>query len=45
MQNDILFDNIYIGHSVSDAEKLAQDTFEVKKAVEKAQEEALGVRP
>ena len=40
MQNDILFDNIYIGHSVSDAEKLAQDTFEVKKAVEKAQEEA-----
>jgi len=40
MQNDILFDNIYIGHSVADAEKLAQDTFEVKKAVEKAQEEA-----
>ena len=40
MQNDILFDNIYIGHSVSDAEKLAQETFDVKKAVEKAQEEA-----
>jgi len=40
MQNDILFDNIYIGHSVADAEKLAQDTFEVKKSVEKAQEEA-----
>lgn len=40
MQNDILFDNIYIGHSISDAEKLAQDTFDVKKAVEKAQEEA-----
>jgi calnexin len=40
MQNDILFDNIYIGHSISDAEKLAKDTFEVKKAVEVAQEEA-----
>lgn len=40
MQNDILFDNIYIGHSISDAEKLAENTFEVKKAVEKAQEEA-----
>ena len=40
MQNDILFDNIYIGHSVADAEKLAQESFEVKKEVEKAQEEA-----
>lgn len=40
MQNDILFDNIYIGHSVSDAEALAQSTFDVKKAVEKAQEDA-----
>lgn len=40
MQNDILFDNIYIGHSVADAEKLAQESFDVKKEVEKAQEEA-----
>ena len=40
MQNDILFDNIYIGHSVEDAAALAKETFEVKNAVEKAEEEA-----
>jgi calnexin len=38
MQNDILFDNIYIGHSIADAEKFAQETFHVKHAVEKAVE-------
>jgi calnexin len=36
MQNDILFDNIYIGHSEEDAEKLAKETFHVKHAAEKA---------
>jgi calnexin len=36
MQNDILFDNIYIGHSVEDAAKLAAETFHVKHPVEKA---------
>lgn len=41
MQNDILFDNIYIGHSVEDAEKLRQETFDVKHPVELAEEEAL----
>ncbi|KAK2065906.1 calreticulin family protein [Colletotrichum caudatum] len=30
MQNDILFDNIYIGHSVEDAAKLAEETFKEK---------------
>ncbi|KAF6829085.1 calreticulin family protein [Colletotrichum musicola] len=30
MQNDILFDNIYIGHSVEDAAKLAQESFKEK---------------
>jgi len=40
MQKDILFDNIYIGHSVADAEKFAAETFEIKSAVEKALEEA-----
>ncbi|TDZ12938.1 Calnexin-like protein [Colletotrichum orbiculare MAFF 240422] len=30
MQNDILFDNIYIGHSVEDAAKLAEQTFKEK---------------
>lgn len=40
MQNDILFDNIYIGHSVEDAEKLAAETFHVKHPIEKALLEA-----
>ncbi len=40
MQSDILFDNIYIGHSVEDAEKLAQETFFKKSVVEKALEDA-----
>lgn len=40
MQNDILFDNIYIGHSVEDAEKLAEATFHVKRPIEKALEDA-----
>jgi calnexin len=30
MQNNILFDNIYIGHSVEDANKLAEETFAEK---------------
>lgn len=40
MQNDILFDNIYIGHSVKDADALKKETFDVKVKVEKAEEEA-----
>lgn len=40
MQNDILFDNIYIGHSVADAAALQKETFDVKVKVEKAEEEA-----
>ncbi|KAI9679987.1 MAG: hypothetical protein M1817_005002 [Caeruleum heppii] len=40
MQSDILFDNIYIGHSIEDAEKLKSETFDVKHAVEKQEEEA-----
>jgi calnexin len=34
MQNDILFDNIYIGHSVADAKKLADETFFKKHPIE-----------
>jgi calnexin len=34
MQSDILFDNIYIGHSIEDAEKFAQETFFEKHPVE-----------
>lgn len=40
MQNDILFDNIYIGHSIEDAEQLRKETFDVKHPIELAEEEA-----
>ncbi|KAH7025549.1 calnexin [Macrophomina phaseolina] len=40
MQKDILFDNIYIGHSVEDAETLKKETYDVKITAEKAEEEA-----
>jgi calnexin len=40
MQNNILFDNIYVGHSVEDARKFAEETFFKKHPVEKALEEA-----
>ncbi|EOD50245.1 putative calnexin protein [Neofusicoccum parvum UCRNP2] len=40
MQKDILFDNIYVGHSIEDAETLQKEAFDVKIAVEKAEEEA-----
>lgn len=45
MQSDILFDNIYIGHSVEDAEKLKTETFDVKIAIEKAEEDAAKPKP
>lgn len=45
MQNDILFDNIYIGHSVDDARQLAEETFFVKHAAEKKVEEAQKPKP
>ena len=34
---DILFDNIYIGHSVEDANKFKVETFDVKKPLETEQ--------
>ncbi len=40
MQNNILFDNIYIGHSVEDAERFKAATFDVKHAIEKQEDEA-----
>jgi calnexin len=40
MQSDILFDNIYIGHSLEDANKLKAETYDVKRPIEAAQEEA-----
>jgi calnexin len=45
MQNDILFDNIYIGHSIEDAAALREETFVVKKAIEVAEEEASKPKP
>jgi len=36
MTEDILFDNIYVGHSISDAKDLAKETFEVKRKIEEA---------
>lgn len=34
MESDILFDNIYIGHSIDDAERLAADSWALKKPIE-----------
>lgn len=45
MQNDILFDNIYIGHSIQDAETLRKETFDIKKPIEAAEEEAQKPKP
>lgn len=45
MQKDILFDNIYIGHSIADAAKLQAETFDLKHAAEKAEEEANKPKP
>ncbi|KAL2041336.1 hypothetical protein N7G274_005718 [Stereocaulon virgatum] len=45
MQNDILFDNIYIGHSVEDAEKLKAETYDIKAPIEKAEEDAAKPKP
>lgn len=45
MQNDILFDNIYIGHSIEDADKFREETFVPKNKAEKAEEEATAPKP
>ncbi|KAF9172458.1 hypothetical protein BGX21_005328 [Mortierella sp. AD011] len=45
MQKDILFDNIYIGHSIDDASALAAETWEIKYASEKKQEELANPKP
>lgn len=41
MQKDILFDNIYIGHSVEDAAALREETWDIKRPVETAEDAAL----
>lgn len=45
MQSDILFDNIYIGHSIEDAEKLKAETFDIKHPIEEAEDEASKPKP
>ena len=40
MTEDILFDNLYVGHSVEDAATLAAETWEVKHAAEEAAKKA-----
>ena len=34
MQGDILFDNIYVGQSVEESKKLADETFKLKRKAE-----------
>ena len=38
LSSDILFDNIYVGHSEADALAFAKETFDVKHEIEKAKE-------
>ncbi|KAL9633611.1 MAG: hypothetical protein Q9164_004599 [Protoblastenia rupestris] len=45
MQSDILFDNIYIGHSLEDANKLKNETFDIKHKIEQTEEEASKPKP
>ncbi|KAK6505443.1 hypothetical protein TWF481_007345 [Arthrobotrys musiformis] len=40
MSNGILFDNIYIGHSIEEADALKAATFDIKKAIEQEEDEA-----
>jgi hypothetical protein len=40
MTENILFDNIYVGHSIDDAKALAAESFDIKHALEKAEEKA-----
>ncbi|KAF9072805.1 Calreticulin family-domain-containing protein [Rhodocollybia butyracea] len=39
MTEDILFDNIYVGHSIDDAKALAAESYDIKKEAEKNQKE------
>jgi 116 kDa U5 small nuclear ribonucleoprotein component len=36
MTEDILFDNIYVGHSIDDAKAFAAETYDIKHSLEKA---------
>ncbi|KAJ9608637.1 hypothetical protein H2200_006408 [Cladophialophora chaetospira] len=45
MQSDITFDNIYIGHSVDDAAKFREETYDVKRSIEESEEEKTKPKP
>jgi calnexin len=45
MQSDILFDNIYIGHSIEDAAALRAETYDFKRPIEDAAEAATKPEP
>ena len=45
MQSDILFDNIYIGHSIEDAAALRAETFDIKRPAEDAEDAATKPKP
>ena len=45
MQSDILFDNVYIGHSLEDANKLKNESFDIKHKIEQAEEDAAKPKP
>jgi hypothetical protein len=44
MTEDILFDNIYLGHSLEDAKSFAAETFDVKKALEAAEQKSAAAK-
>jgi calnexin len=45
MQSDILFDNIYIGHSIEDSAALRAETYDLKRPAEDAEEAASNPKP
>jgi hypothetical protein len=42
MTEDILFDNIYVGHSIDDAKAFAAETFDIKKPLEQLESQISG---
>ena len=45
MQSDILFSNIYLGHSIEDAEKVKAATYDIKHPIEVAEDESTKPKP
>lgn len=45
MQPNVLFDNIFVGHSIEDAEKLKAETYDIKHPIEVAEDESTKPKP